>query len=323
MQKIQRNLQNELLKWFCKHKRALPWRKKQDPYSIWISEVMLQQTTSKAVIPYYIKFLKKFPDVKKLSGATEREVFSLWAGLGYYSRAKNLMKASLEIHKKGFPKTYKELIKLPGFGDYTARAVSSLAFKEPVGVLDGNIVRFLSRFYAKPFKYWETKDKKQMQTLSDLWVQNQNPKEMNQALMELGALICTSGKPACLLCPVSKGCKAFKTKTQDKFPIKKAKRKSEIWYWKAQVAQKQNKWAFTKNEQMPFLKGKLVFPGKIKQLKDKPKNYDFEHSITHHKIFVSLQKSKRLNGEKVKWLSSKQIKEQNPSSLIKKVLLRV
>lgn len=323
MKKIPRAYQKNLLDWFHEHKRPLPWRKTKDPYSVWVSEVMLQQTTSKAVVSYYKKFLKRFPNVEALAKATKEEVFSLWVGLGYYQRAENLIKAAKQIQKTNcFPKTYKELILLPGFGDYTSRAVSSICFQEPVGVVDGNVIRFLSRFYAKPFEVWKSKDKQHMQQLADLWVQEQNSKDINQALMEIGSLICTHQNPACFICPLSKHCLALKNQSQHLYPVKKKKKETELWHWKVQKLCKDSKWAFAYNPKVPFLKKKLVFLGAIKKVKERPKHYDVQHSIMHYRIFVSLQnKNLKINNkDEVHWLSQKEIQKQNPSSLITKIL---
>ena len=178
--------------WFSTNQRDLPWRQTKDPYKIWISEVMLQQTTSAAVIPFFNKFTKRLPTLKKLAYAKDSTVKELWAGLGYYSRARNLHKAAkiLTTYKE-FPQTYTELIKLPGFGDYTSRSVSSIAFKENVGVIDGNVIRVFSRRFNKPLEWCKTKDKKELQSLADSIVTDKDSSVINQALMELGATICT------------------------------------------------------------------------------------------------------------------------------------
>ena len=318
---VSSSLQNKLLSWFEKSKRALPWRQTKDPYKIWVSEVMLQQTTSKAVIPYYKKFLQKFPNLRALSQAKKNQIFSLWAGLGYYNRAKNLMRAGQIIHKQhSFPKNYKELLKLPGFGPYTARAVSSLAFEEPVGVLDGNVIRFLSRFYALKTKHWKLNERAKLQKLSDNWVQNQKSSQINQALMEIGALICISPKPLCLLCPLRINCKAYKKGLQEKLPLKKAKKAIEFWHYQAERVKKQNKWAFSANTTMPFLKGRLLFPGSSKKLKSKAKNYDFMHNIMNYQIFITIKNQFSQSHSALSWYNSSEIKELNPSSLIKKIL---
>ena len=315
------SLQNKLVHWFEKNKRTLPWRQTKDPYKIWISEIMLQQTTSKAVIPYYKKFLQKFPNLASLSKAKQEQVFSLWVGLGYYNRAKNLIQSGRMIYKqKSFPKTYKELLQFPGFGPYTARAVSSLAFEEPVGVLDGNVIRFLSRFYALQTKHWQFKEKAELQKLSDNWIQNQKPSQINQALMEIGALICISPKPLCLLCPLRANCKAYKKGIQEKLPIKKEKKATEFWHYHAERIKKQDKWAFVKNTKMPFLKGRLLFPGLSKKLKHKVLNYDFNHNIMNYQIFVTIKTKQGRPRSSFKWYSSSEIKKLNPSSLISKIL---
>ena len=318
---VSSSLQNKLLNWFEKNKRVLPWRQTKDPYKIWVSEVMLQQTTSKAVIPYYKKFLQAFPNLTSLSKAKKNQVFSLWAGLGYYNRAENLMQAGRIIYKqKNFPKTYQELLKLPGFGPYTARAVSSLAFEEPVGVLDGNVIRFLSRFYSLKIEHWKSKERAKLQKLSDNWVQNQKSSQINQALMEIGALICISPKPLCLLCPLRASCKAYKKGLQEKLPLKKEKKAAEFWHYQAEKIKKHNKWAFVKNTKMPFLKGRLLLPGLSQKLKHKAKNYDFKHSIMNYQIFITIKNQLSQPHSALKWYSQSEIKELNPSSLIKKIL---
>lgn len=314
---------------------------------------MLQQTASKAVIPYYQNFLKKFPSLSSLAKAGKKEVFAVWAGLGYYQRAENLIKSAKAIHKKKtFPQTYKELLKLPGFGPYTARSVSSLAFEEPVGALDGNVIRFLSRFYNLSVEHWKTKERERLQKLSSLWVQNQKPSVMNQALMELGALVCITPKALCLLCPLREDCLSFKKGVQNKLPLKKVKKAVEFWLYQPEKVQHKKKWAFIKNESLPFLKGAWILPGKTEKLnqkivktrmKKKPAgksaaktekqpfsrkkakkeitNYDFTHSIMNYKIFVKV-KTKKPGSKPAgsKWLSSSTAQSLNPSSLIKKIL---
>ena len=319
---ISPDLQKKLLDWFTKHKRELPWRKKKDPYSIWISEVMLQQTTSTAVIPYYQRFLRKFPTLSSLAKANKKQVFSLWAGLGYYRRAENLIHSAQIIHKKkSFPQTYKELLKLPGFGPYTSRAVSSLAFEEPVGVLDGNVIRFLSRFHGLAVLHWKAKEKEKLQKLSSNWVTNQKASQMNQALMEIGALICAAPTALCMLCPLREGCQAFQKGMQNKLPLKKKKKETEFWLYQAEKVSYKNKWAFIKNKRIPFLKGQWVFPGQTRKLKTGVKDYNFIHNIMNYKIFVNVKNKKSvLNKSQTQWFSQSDIQSLNPSSLIKKII---
>lgn len=321
MNHINTRLRKKLLSWFEKNKRNLPWRQTRDPYAIWISEVMLQQTTSTAVIPYYKKFLKKFSNVSSLAKADKKDLFPLWAGLGYYKRAEHLIQAAKELEKKKtFPKTYREFLNLPGFGPYTSRAVSSLAFEEPVGVLDGNVIRFLSRFHGLSLKWWTSKGRKQLQQLSDLWVENEKSSTMNQALMEIGSLICRNKNPLCLLCPLQENCQAYKKGLKESLPLKRARKYLEFWYWKPEKIRKNSKWAFVKNTKLPFLKGCFVFPGEAKKIKNKAKSYDFIHSIMHYQIFISVQNKTRSEQGFLQWFTKSEIEKLNPSSLIKKIL---
>ena len=320
---VQKRWQKGILYWFKTHKRDLPWRKTRDPYRIWISEIMLQQTTVKAVIPYYRRFLKAFPDVKSLSAVRMETVYSLWAGLGYYSRAENLVKAARIMRKKRkFPESFRELLALPGFGPYTARAVSSLAFEEPVGVLDGNVIRFLTRFHGLSVRWWTTKGRDKLQRLADLWVENQHPSQMNQALMEQGALICTLS-PLCFLCSVNKGCKAFKQNTQEQLPLKRERKQGSLLHWKPLIIKKASSYAFVKNTKLPFLKKHPVFPGVVRAIKQKPGSWDFQHSIMHYKIYVTVQKKRVTDPSPVIWIPEQDIPRSNPSSLIQKVLQHI
>ena len=321
MKTVHSRLQKKLLFWFEENKRSFPWRQSKNPYEIWISEVMLQQTTSRSVLPYYKKFIEKFPSVSSLARASEKEVFSMWSGLGYYKRAQNLLLAAKELEKKKrFPNTYQELLDLPGFGPYTSRAVSSIAFEESVGVVDGNVIRFLSRFHGLPLKSWLSSDKKKLQDLSDLWVKNQKSSIMNQALMEIGSLICKSHQPLCLLCPLVKSCQAQKQSLQQNLPLKKNRKKVEFWYWKVERIKKKSRWAFIKNKQLPFFKNYFIPPGVCKQIKQKPKRYDFSHCIMNYQIFIHIQKQTKKKYKSLQWFTKSQIKELNPSSLIKKIL---
>lgn len=323
MKSVQKTRQKALLRWFQAHKRDLPWRKVKDPYKIWISEVMLQQTSVKTVLPYYERFLKVFPDIQTLAKADIKKVYPLWAGLGYYSRAENLLKSARIIKTRaGFPTKHTELLKLPGFGPYTARAVSSLAFEEPVGVLDGNVIRFLSRFHGLSVKWQTGPGRRLLQSAADLWVKNQSSSQINQALMEQGALICAPQQALCSLCAVKNACEAFKKNTVQSLPLKRAKPAKHLWHWRPVIYRSGRRTAFVENTGLPFLKKRLVLPGEAAQVKQPPKNKDFCHSITHYKIYVTVQKSGRPPGGKLFWISEKDIARKNPSSLIQKILNR-
>lgn len=314
-----------LAQWFEENARPLPWRKNKNPYRIWISEIMLQQTTVKAVIPFFNRFVKSFPKIQNLADAPLEDVYEHWAGLGYYSRARNIHKAAKELAQlKSFPKTYQKLIKLPGFGDYTARAVTSQAFAEPVGVVDGNVIRVLSRRFGLFNEHWKTKEKKQLQEVADLYAKNAEPRSINQALMELGATICTPTNPTCFLCPIQKKCVAKNDDLIEKLPLKKPKRATEIWQWEVELYEDKDSLAFVTNEYAPFLKKQLILPGKVKKSKTPPKDYDFQHAITHHKIYVKIiRKRSKFSKEKMSdftWVSRKRLKEKVPFSLIQKTI---
>lgn len=313
----------ELTQWYKKNHRALPWRSNKDPYRIWLSEVMLQQTTVVAVIPYYEKFLTNFPTVNHLADAEESSVLENWAGLGYYSRARNLHKAAKALASQGFPKTAAELLELPGFGPYTSRAVASIAFGEKVGVLDGNVIRVLSRRFGLKVEWWTTKGREQLQNISDELASLGNADVVNQALMELGATVCTPQRVMCMMCPWVSRCVARKKDLIDVLPLKKARKESEVWVWKPHVAMKDGKVGLVVNNYAPFLKGQMIFPGEISLEKNKPKAYDAKHNITHHDIFIQISKKKSLSNKDIQWVNVTELKKINPSSLLQKVLHKV
>lgn len=318
-------LQTSLGKWFEQNRRELPWRKSKNPYRVWISEVMLQQTTTQAVIPYYEKFLHRFPQVQDLAEASEKEVLKYWAGLGYYSRARNLHKAAKILATNGFPKKADELIKLPGFGPYTSRAVSSLSFGEKVGVLDGNVIRILSRVMGTPYEWWQTKDRVQLQNLADAMAQTEDSSSINQGMMELGATVCTPQSPSCFLCPWNMKCEGRKQGLVEALPLKKPKADGEILLWEIDWIQKGQKIAFVKNDYAPFLKQMPLPPGRLQRLNKRPEKFDLKHSITKYDIYCRIQKRapkahKANKQNSLMWLDLANITEEIPYSLIKKVI---
>lgn len=202
-----------LLDWFDLHQRDLPWRRTRDPYAIWLSEVMLQQTQVSTVIPYWERFLARFPTVSALAAAPLDEVLSLWSGLGYYSRARNLHRAANEVvarHGGALPASHSELLALPGFGRYTAGAVASIAFGLPEPIVDGNVARVLSRVRAIEGAPGDRERDKALWAEAGRWVEGKRPGDLNQALMELGATVCRPEAPLCLLCPLRPGCRAHR-----------------------------------------------------------------------------------------------------------------
>jgi A/G-specific adenine glycosylase len=217
----------KLLAWFDEFQRDLPWRHTKDPYRIWLSEIMLQQTRVAAAIPYYERFLKRFPDVKPLAEASEEEVLRLWAGLGYYSRARNLQKAARQIvaeHHAHFPETVKMALALPGIGTYMAAAILSIAYGKKLAVVDGNVARVIARLGATRGDLRNGSSWPQLQKTADGLLALHAPGDWNQAMMELGATICTPRSPQCLLCPVAEFCLARKLGLTEVIPEKRNKR---------------------------------------------------------------------------------------------------
>jgi A/G-specific adenine glycosylase len=224
----------KLIKWYNINKRDLPWRKTNDPYKIWISEIVLQQTRVDQGLPYYLKFVKEFPKVQNLADASEDKVLKLWQGLGYYSRARNLHFTSKLISnelKGKFPENYDELLKLKGVGEYTASAIASFAFNEQKAVLDGNVFRVLSRYYGVIIPIDSSKGKKIFSSLAYKNLPKKNYATYNQSIMEFGALQCKPSNPDCAICPINIKCWAFlNSKTKD-LPCKEKKIKVRLRYF--------------------------------------------------------------------------------------------
>lgn len=225
-----KTLQASLLKWYKQNHRKLPWRATRDPYKIWLSEIMCQQTQVATVISYYNRFLETYPDIISLSRASEDDVYKLWEGLGYYSRAKRLMQCARVItqnHDGVFPRTYEEIIDLPGIGPYTAGAIASIAFDIKIPAVDGNVLRVYSRLYNIEEDVGKQVTKKKIEAMvsADL---PEDVRDYNQALMELGALICVPKNPRCEICPVYKFCIAREKNSQNSLPIKTPKAKKVV-----------------------------------------------------------------------------------------------
>jgi A/G-specific adenine glycosylase len=220
----------ELLGWFRQYQRDLPWRRTKDPYRIWLSEIMLQQTRVAAVIPYYQRFLERFPDIHALAEAPEEEVLRWWSGLGYYRRARNLQRTAQDIvakHDGLFPRSAKEALELPGIGRYTAAAILSIAYDAKHAVLDGNVARVLARVFAVRGDLRDTRRWQRLQKAADKLLARDAPSDWNQAMMELGATLCTPQSPQCLLCPVMQFCQARKLGLVDSLPARRKKRATE------------------------------------------------------------------------------------------------
>ncbi len=217
------NFTDTILDWYASYGRDLPWRRTRDPYAIWLSEVILQQTRIAQGTAYWERFMERFPDAASLSEAEEDEVLRLWEGLGYYSRARNLHAAARQIAALGaFPDTLEGIKALKGIGDYTAAAIASIAFGIPAAVVDGNVYRVLARYFGISTPVGTTAAKKEFTALAQSLLPQERPGDFNQGMMDFGALQCTPLSPACLTCPLSPGCEALRTERTASLPARKA-----------------------------------------------------------------------------------------------------
>jgi A/G-specific adenine glycosylase len=303
-------IRRALGRWYDRNKRSLPWRETSDPYAIWISEIMLQQTRVAAVIPYYERFLKRFPHVEALAQAPEKEVLTLWSGLGYYTRARNLQSAARQIVERGsFPQTHDELRDLAGVGDYTAAAVASIAFGLPHAVVDGNVRRVIARI---------TNGTGEAQKVADLLLDRGHSSRSNQALMELGAVVCLPRDPRCNECPIAKHCEAQKAGTQNDLPTKRVK--------PAPIHLKRTLLVIHQKERIllvpsPRVKGFWDLPEPFEGARVGVRLGEFRHSITHHHYrFTVYEAVVRATPKGFRWFSCKNIDEIPLSTTAKKGL---
>jgi len=297
-----------LSQWYAINKRDLPWRSTVNPYYIWLSEIILQQTRVDQGLPYYLKFIDAFPAVADLANADEDLVLKLWQGLGYYSRARNLQfSAKLILSEFGgnFPDNHADILKLKGVGSYTAAAISSFSFGLPFAVLDGNVIRVLSRVFGIQTPFDTTAGKKQFQKLAQELLDKKNPAEYNQAIMEFGALQCVPKSPKCNDCPIVNDCIAFNTNTVSLLPVKSKKLKVKNRFLHFLVINKNNEVLIGKRKsgiwqglyEFPFLefdenlneKSVLKSPLWINFFKDSVKQISsisevYIHKLSHQKI---------------------------------------
>lgn len=302
-------IQHILKDWYAGNKRKLPWRQTQNPYNIWISEIILQQTQVKQGTNYYLRFIACFPDIKSLAEAEEQEVLKLWQGLGYYSRARNLHAAAKHVVSEfngRFPKTYHEIRSLKGIGEYTAAAVGSIAFNLPYAALDGNVARVIARLFGIKDAVNSTKGKKELSELAKQLLDEKNPGEHNQAMMEFGALYCTPKNPDCTSCVLNDFCVAYHANMVDRLPVKlkKPKQRKRFFLYKVFVTdthtwlQKRNnndiwkglyEFPVTELQSMPDDEGILEtireeFKGLDKVLTVKHMSDSYKHILSHQVI---------------------------------------
>lgn len=262
-----------LLKWFKKNQRDLPWRRTYDPYQVWVSEIMLQQTQVKTVLPYFERWMKSLPTIESVAQADEGKILKLWEGLGYYSRARNLQKAAqiiVEEHGGKFPESHNDILKLPGIGPYTAGAIASIAFNQEKPIVDGNIIRLIARLKNDARNTRDPKVLKEYWQIAQEWIPKKEARNFNQAMMEFGALICTPKNPECSDCPLKSHCKALKRGTVDRLPNRgPAQEKVDIQVAIA-IIQKSNKIFIQKREKTGLMGGLWEFPGGKLKPKETP-----------------------------------------------------
>lgn len=334
-----------LIKWFEENKREMPWRNTKDPYCIWVSEIMLQQTQVATVIPYYIRFMERFPTITDLANATLEDVHNYWQGLGYYKRGENLWKGAKIIQEKWngtFPKEVEQIKEIPGIGPYTLGAICSIAYDMPLPAVDGNVMRVMSRWYclsedigmAKNRKVFE---EKVMENMPD------HPSAFNQGLMELGALICTPQNPKCEECPIRHLCMAYQTKTVLNYPVKEKKLKKVEENYYILIIRKEEQIGMLKRPNEGLLANMWGFPMVSEEEWEKDLEKDikglwlpevkhvFTHKIWRMKgVVIEWEQSckapnKILNRilEEVEYISKDKIKELPVATAYKKILKKL
>ena len=290
-----------LLRWHVSdNKRAMPWKGIKNPYFIWLSEIILQQTRVEQGLSYYERFTTRFPTLLELANAEEDVIFNLWQGLGYYSRCRNLIKAAQLIKTEfggAFPETYEEIRRLPGVGDYTASAIASFAYNAPYAAVDGNVIRILSRYMASSETPSTQAGKRFYDQLAQSLLAVEAPAEFNQAMMDLGATVCMPKQPRCAVCPLQGDCSAYKTAQTEQFPVKKKKNPLKERHFHFVVFRKQTHIALIRRKEGDIWAG-LYTPWLVEGPLEKPewpKNKAFKETdntpvalqqvLSHQKIF--------------------------------------
>ena len=306
------HLRRALLRWYDENHRDLPWRKTRDPYRIWVSEIMLQQTRVAAVLPRYEKFLQRFPSVEKLASARTRSVLAEWSGLGYYRRARNLHAAAKVIARRfagAFPESSNQLRELPGIGRYTAAAIASIAFEEPVAVLDGNVERVLRRLLhcATAAKSWNAAQK---------LLDRKRPGDFNQAVMELGATICLPGEPSCSRCPITKFCA---TRGTGELPNRKPPQvKASVSVVLA--TRGDSVLLVQRAAKESLMSGMWELPTVRHSVRNQKVLFRVRHSITVTDYVVSVVAQSEVSGESGEWIDRRKLLKLPMTGLSKKIL---
>jgi A/G-specific adenine glycosylase len=338
-------LRTTLLRWFSRHARNLPWRESKSSYKVWLSEIMLQQTQIAAVIPYYRRFLAKFPTVERLAAAPLERVLELWSGLGYYRRARHLHQAAralVEKHGGRFPENLAEARRLPGVGEYTARAVLSIAYDQPYAVLDGNVARVMARLLALRGSLPQPAFRSAIEENLDLLLSRRSPGNFNQALMELGQTLCLPRSPQCPVCPLRRGCRAFLAGKPEAYPQARARRQAEEWHLAAAVLHRSGRFLLLRGLDDGLLDDLWNFPSALgtssaqalTRLREKLSStleatvalkeprHQLRHNITYRSIHVQVYTGAfegRPRGSGFRWFSAGAVEQAAVSQLARKI----
>jgi len=314
-----------LVDWYRRSHRDLPWRRSADPYQIWVSEIMLQQTRAQAVIPYYQRFLDRFPTVEALAAAAEEEVLALWAGLGYYSRARNLRRAAGQVAARGgFPREHAAIRDLPGIGDYTAAAIASIAFGLPHAAVDGNVLRVVARMENDFADIGAPLTRQRFRGIAEGWMGRLHPGIFNQALMELGATVCLPANPQCSECPLARQCRAFQAGTAAQLPVKLrrtepvaiaaelllVRRGGRVLLRRQDAGARRMAgfWELPSPEELPAARGGKIWGS-------------FRHTITHHHYTFTVRSAAvRRTGANFRWFAAAELAEIPLSTTARKAL---
>lgn len=342
-------LREALLDWFRAQQRELPWRETEDPYAIWISEIMLQQTRVEAVKPYYARFLEAFPTVEALAQAELSQVLALWSGLGYYRRARNLHAAAQKVVEEfggTMPASRKEILSLPGIGRYTAGAILSIAYGQEEALVDGNVQRVFARLFCLSDPVGSSALARDCWEYAEALVRGEAPGDFNQSLMELGAMVCTPRRPTCMLCPVHAHCGSFAQGTQDAFPVPKAakevRERDVLWA----LVRRAGKILLVRRPDEGLFAGLWEFPGLYLEegqdadaavlltylnelglstaLHERPNLH--EHLLTHRRLKIQLYHCKAVRGrvnlprERWRWVKLDALPQLGLSSITRKLL---
>jgi A/G-specific adenine glycosylase len=314
-----------LTDWYHRGHRDLPWRRTDDPYRIWVSEIMLQQTRAQAVIPYYERFLARFPTAESLAAAAEEDVLALWAGLGYYTRARNLRRAAQTVTAAGgFPRDHAAIRELPGIGDYTAAAIASIAFGLPHAVVDGNVLRVVARLENDAADIAASRTRDRFRATVQGWMGRSRPGVFNQALMELGATVCLPVNPLCRECPLQRQCRALAAGTVSQLPVKLRKKEPVAISETLLLVRRGDRVLLRQRESTARRMAgfwELPAPEQLPGARLGKTWGEFRHTITHHHYTFTVRSATvRKHGPEFQWFSEEEMARIPLSTTVRKAL---